>query len=212
MSDPATSRTPRWRTPGAVDTTRRPDIDWARQTWLDGELQRQRIAQVRRWIEPGSRVLDIGCGDGALFRGLGGRLSEGVGLDPRLRAQFDGPGWALHPGEFPDDLPRGPTFDAIALVAVLEHLPGELQGRLGPICHALLRPNGRVIITVPSPTVDRLLAVLIRLRLVGGQAESEHWGFDPAGTPALFPSPLFTVLASRSFQFGLNRLFVFERA
>jgi hypothetical protein len=112
---------------------------------------------------------------------------------------------------FPDDLPRGLTFDAITLVAVLEHLPGDLQGRLGPICHALLRPQGRVIVTVPSPTVDRLLAILIRLRLVGGQAESEHWGFDPVGTIALFPIPLFTLLASRSFQFGLNHLFVFGR-
>lgn len=188
-----------------------PQVDWSSQRWLDRELQRQRIAQVRHWIVPGSTVLDIGCGDGALFRALGATMRRGVGIDPRLRQEFAGHNWVLHPGLFPDDVPQDVAFDAITLLAVLEHLPPGVQQRLGATCRALLGPGGRVLITVPSPRVDAILAVLIRIGLVGGQAEEEHWGFDPSSTAQLFPEPGFELCAMRAFQLGLNNLFVFVR-
>jgi SAM-dependent methyltransferase len=189
-----------------------PDIDWTPQTWLDRELQRQRIVQVRPWVPEGGAVLDIGCGDGALFRALGARIATGHGLDPRLRQPFRAAHVMLVPGLFPDDVPQGVTYDAITMTAVLEHFPEAVQRELAGHAARLLRPGGRVIITVPSAAVDRILAVLVRLGLAGGQAEDEHWGFDAGSTGTLFPPPAFRLLKRRSFQFGLNNLFVFERA
>lgn len=44
--------------------------------------QKQRADYILQMIEPGSRVLDLGCGDGALLKYLGDRAKiEGVGVD-----------------------------------------------------------------------------------------------------------------------------------
>ena len=51
---------------------------------FDRFIRDQRINQAVRFIRPGSRVLDIGCHDGALFRAIGPALREGVGIDPDL--------------------------------------------------------------------------------------------------------------------------------
>ena len=44
-------------------------------------LQLWRIRKAAPYIPLGAHVLDIGCGDGALFRVLGGRMASGVGID-----------------------------------------------------------------------------------------------------------------------------------
>ena len=75
-----------------------------------------------------------------------------------------------------------------------------------------LNPNGRVIITVPSPRVDDILHLLLKLRLISGIAVHEHYGFQPADTLRLFPGPRFRLLRRSTFQLGLNNLFVFERS
>ena len=63
------------------------------------------------------------------------------------------------------------------MLAVLEHIPVEQHAAVADSCAALLRPGGRVIITVPSPRVDGILHVLMRLRMISGMAAHEHYGF-----------------------------------
>ena len=82
--------------------------------WLDGVIRDQRIAQAARFVRPGSRVFDIGCHDGALFRKLGAGLREGVGIDPDLAGPLDGERYRLTPGRFPEDSPlSSDAFDAV---------------------------------------------------------------------------------------------------
>jgi SAM-dependent methyltransferase len=133
-------------------------------------------------------------------------------LEPSLAAPVHGAGYELIPGRFPDDVPRGQKFDTITMLAVLEHLPPNVQALLADAFDALLNPGGRLIITVPSPRVDDILHVLLRLRLIAGIAVHEHYGFQPADTLALFPQPRFRLLRHARFQLGLNNLFVFEKA
>ena len=64
-----------------------------------------------------------------------------------------------------------------------------------------------MIITVPSPLVDRILKIGIRLRLLEGMEVHQHHGFDPHSMPALF-APHFRVERRRRFELGLNHLFV----
>ena len=43
---------------------------------------RQDYATIARWIEPGARVLDFGCGDGGLLRYLAeNKKTEGYGVE-----------------------------------------------------------------------------------------------------------------------------------
>jgi len=158
-------------------------------------------------------VLDVGCGDGQLFRALEGDISRGVGIEPTLEAKVTLAGCELLPGNFPDSVPvGGDTFDVVTMLAVLEHITPDGQAKLASACDAVLNPGGRVVITVPSPRVDDILHVLLALRLIDGISAHEHYGFKPALTTGIFPAPTYRLLKRQRFQLGLNNLFVFEKA
>jgi SAM-dependent methyltransferase len=181
--------------------------------FTDRWLQNWRIAKVRPFIALGARVLDIGSADGALFSALGNSIGAGsLGVDPTLKQSITVNGCALLPGFFPDAIPPSAgLFDVITMLAVLEHFPPDAYGRLRSGCERFLRPGGRLLITVPSPQVDHILAVLKFLRLVDGMSLEEHHGFEVAHTTRIFPAETFRLARRGAFQLGLNHFFVFER-
>jgi SAM-dependent methyltransferase len=157
-------------------------------------------------------VLDVGCHDGALFRAIGFGLRHGVGIDSDLLGEMRAATYRLIPGRFPDDLPAdvGP-FDVVTMLAVFEHVPTAEQGAVVQACWRVLNDGGRVIVTVPSPAVDRILDVLVATHLIDGMEHEQHFGFDPADLPAVFESAGFRLEHRHRFQLGLNNLFVFVK-
>jgi cyclopropane fatty-acyl-phospholipid synthase-like methyltransferase len=178
-------------------------LDYVGQGW--------RIAKARPYIAPGSRVLDVGCADGALFRALAGRIREGVGIDPNGAAAAHNGRYRILTGTFPEAADGLEPFDAIAALAVLEHIPLDRQPAFAGACRDLLRPGGRLILTVPAPLVDRIVHIEQRLHLADGMELHEHFGFEPRQTVPLFTSAGLEVVKVRSFQLRLNNLFVFRR-
>ena len=183
-------------------------------TFVDRFLQNWRVRKARPFIKPGDRVLDLGSADGVLFERLGDCGPGSLGIDPILPATTRSrQGFALVRGYFPQDVPANAgTFDAIVMLAVLEHFPAAQYGPLAEGCARLLKPGGRMIITVPSPAVDMILDVLVKLRLVHGMSLEEHHGYEVTETPRIFASPRFELVEHSSFQLGLNNLFVFQRS
>jgi SAM-dependent methyltransferase len=176
---------------------------------LDRVLQKWRIRKATPLIRDGDRLLDIGCFDGVLLRAVKARIARGVGMDPLAQEWKDGNIEAVRgccPGE--PRLADG-SFDAITMLAVLEHIP-DREG-LAAECARVLAPGGRVIITVPRPAVDKVLAVLHALRLIDGMSLEEHSGYDVEQTPRIFESAGLKLAKRASFQLGLNCLFVFEK-
>jgi SAM-dependent methyltransferase len=176
---------------------------------LDVILREWRAAKAIPLIRRGDRLLDIGCFDDYLIRRVASRITGAVGIDPLaepcrrhqvriLRGTFPGP------HEFASN-----EFDCITALAVLEHVPDP--GQLAAECLRVLRPGGRVVLTVPSPVVDRILDVLIRLRLLDGMSAEVHHGFDVNRTVSIFEQAGFELQLRRPFQFGLNHLFVFRK-
>ena len=178
---------------------------------LDRFIQRWRMRQAIRFIPAGARVIDVGAHQGELFRALGGRLSRGFGVEPLRKTGLDAPNFTLVPGYFPTVRPAEGNWDVVTMLAVLEHVPAKEQPALAAACHELLKPGGRVIITVPAKAVDHILAGLRFLRLIDGMSLEEHYGFEPADTERIFDAPHFRPLHRSRFQGGLNHLFVFER-
>jgi Methyltransferase domain len=179
-------------------------------TWLDRYLQKWRIREARRELPPGARVLDIGTHDGTLFRLTG---AHGLGIDPELAAVTSIPGVTLVKGSFPDDMPALPdeSFDAVIALAVIEHVPESELLTWAETISRLLVPSGPLIMTVPAPTVDRILHVLMRLKLVEGMEAHQHHGFQLDLLDHIFTAPLWQRAKHRAFQLGLNHLYVFER-
>lgn len=173
-------------------------------------LQHWRIRMAARQLPQGAHVLDIGCCDGLLFSVLEDRIASGVGVDSDSVPEDYGE-FRFIRGRAPDDLPSGETFDAITMLAVLEHIPTDAQRQLAEDCWALLKPNGRVICTVPSPRVDSLIQLGKRLRILDGMQEHEHYGFEPSHTVSVFVERGFTLRRAHRFQFGLNHLFAFDK-
>jgi 2-polyprenyl-3-methyl-5-hydroxy-6-metoxy-1,4-benzoquinol methylase len=177
---------------------------------LDRILQRWRIRKVRPYLRDGCRVLDVGCDQGTLLA-LVPTIGEYVGIDPNPECLPEAHRHTIIRGHFPRDLPDVPPFDAVTMLAVLEHIPSEKQAEVARACARVLKPGGCLLVTVPEPIVDKILDVLTLLRLVDGIAIEEHYGYDPRKTEAVFSAGGLRLLVWRKFQFGLNNLFVFER-
>jgi SAM-dependent methyltransferase len=179
--------------------------------WMDYLLQRWRNNLAAHYIRPGEALLDVGCYDGWLLARVQARVSLAVGLDrkipegllPERRNQLilSDTTTGL---PFPDQ-----SFSSVSLLAVFEHL--HQKAEVVQEISRILRPAGRVILTVPGRQIDGLLDILITLGVADGMALEEHHGFQAADTPALFEAAGFVLLKWQRFQLGLNNLFVFEK-
>lgn len=125
-----------------------------------GELRRD-LRLIAEMIEPGSRVLDIGCGDGALLayltrhKGVDGR---GIELSQSGVNACVGHGLSVIQGDADRDLEAYPTgaFDVVVLSQTLQATRQPLK-----VVEALVRIGRRAIVSFPNFGFWR-----IRLRLL----------------------------------------------
>jgi SAM-dependent methyltransferase len=178
---------------------------------VDKILQRWRFNKAARFIPLRARLVDAGTHKGEFFKHLGGRLEEGFGVDPLCKKERAESNYRVVNGFFPKVRPESGSWDAISLLAVIEHIPDDQYETLAKECHLLLKKGGFIIITVPSPRVDSILKILRVLRLIDGMSLEEHHGFDPAETEKIFSEPSFSLVHKERFQCGLNNLFVFRK-
>jgi SAM-dependent methyltransferase len=89
-------------------------------------------------LPPRARVLDVGCGDGALVERLAAAGFDAVGVDPRAPAS---PRLVRERVEEAEGIGR---FDAVCAVTSLHH--AELE-RVLPAIAGLLRPGGVVLVS-----------------------------------------------------------------
>jgi GT2 family glycosyltransferase/2-polyprenyl-3-methyl-5-hydroxy-6-metoxy-1,4-benzoquinol methylase len=125
---------------------------YAREITPDG---RDSLSKIARLIAPGSRVLDVGTGGGALGRYLSKEKQcalDGIEMDAVQVAEAR-PAYRtflvvdLESAELDQLLPEA-EYDAIVCADVLEHLrnPGGVVKKL----LRSLRPSGRLIVSIPN--------------------------------------------------------------
>ena len=175
---------------------------------IDRLLERLRFNKAKTYIPKDTRLLDIGTGDGSFLRFLNGHILSGVGIDPLITSTIQTKSYTLLPGSFPNDYHTDERFDVITLLAVVEHIPENELHKVADACWNLLTPDGRVIITVPHPFVDKILDVLKFFRIIKGLSLEEHHGFNPEVLPDIFSR--WKLCKKERWELGCNYLFIFE--
>lgn len=182
---------------------------WLRQA-RERELVADRLLACADLVPPSQRLLDVGCGDGALSLLVQPKVAEVHGIE-----------WAQHAMERAQtrgvlvrrcDLNRDSFpyedgwFDAVACVDVIEHVldPRRLLKEI----HRILRPDGVVILTTPNVRYIHFLSELLfrgRFPKTSNDAEGYDGGhlhyftFDDLG--ALLAEARFGALE----EYGLYR-------
>lgn len=167
--------------------------------WFVG--RRNLALQLLRRSLPGKRVLDLGCGTGAVLKELEG-WAEPVGADfSELALQFArgkvGAGLVLADGT---TLPfSAASFDACVALDVFEHIEDDRAAMAE--CARVLRPGGVLVLSVPAYKSlfgphDKALHHFRRYRRSEVRARLREAGLEPVklsyGVFFLFPLVVLT--------------------
>ncbi len=123
------------------------------------------------------RVLDIGCGQTPYFL-LTSQFRESYGLDRALaKIQLPDPSIKL----FDFDLEKNRVlpfqdnfFETVTLLAVFEHLEPASLPQICQEIRRVLKPQGKLVLTLPTPIGDSLQQFLAKLRIVSPLEIAEH--------------------------------------
>lgn len=186
---------------------------------LTGWLTRTRLEKVA--AHAAGRVLDVGCGYGDLLDYV---PSSVVSIDlvdaspereeralARARARGVPARFVLYDVNAScRELPEGP-YDTIVMGALLEHLRPPI--RILAAASARLAPEGRLVLTTPTPLGGRLHGLGSYAGLTHPEAAHEHFGFYGRSAIArLLGASGLEPVSYATFLFGLNQIAVARRA
>ncbi|HZG04515.1 MAG TPA: methyltransferase domain-containing protein [Streptomyces sp.] len=122
-------------------------------------LRRRMFARLaeRAGVGPGDRVLDVGCGTGALTRAVAAAVAPGgsvLGIDPsppmvqyaRRRAERRGENSSFALGTAQEIDAGDGSFDAVVSSFAVHHVPARLRERAFAEMFRVLRPGGHLLV------------------------------------------------------------------
>ena len=170
-----------------------------------GAFPVRRSAFLLEAIQPGERVLDLGCANGEITGLIAARGADVVGIDqvPALidQARRANPGVQFEQGEARAYIANAPRFDVLVLSHCLEHLDdpaGFLRGFSGQF--------GRIYIEVPDFEASHLNQIRIDQKCDLLYMDSDHVSeFTRDELKALCREAGLSVEAEE-YRFGVIRL------
>ncbi|MBX9595324.1 MAG: methionine biosynthesis protein MetW [Roseomonas sp.] len=139
---------------------------------------------IAEMIQPGARVLDIGCGDGALIEHLTrlkGADARGIEIDMAEATEAVAAGLPVIHGDADADLAFYPdgAFDYVVLSRTLQAVERPKE-----VLHQMLRIGARAIVSFPNFGHWQLR---VKLLLEGRMPDTETWNQPWYQTPNIHP-------------------------
>lgn len=169
-----------------------------------------RAIKARTYIDKGDVVLDVGCYTGEFLKKITGTISKGYGIDCLTENKTED-NLIFKKIGFKKRLPfKSRYFDKVVILAVLEHIKNKKD--LAKEIYRVLKKEGKVIITVPSPKADKLLEILVKLKIID-EIDFIKQHTTPAHSDVLtmFNNCEFKLLMHKKFQFGYNNIYIFMK-
>ncbi len=177
-------------------------------------LKYLRIRKTLKHIKNGVNILDIGCGDCALLNKIKNRIKCGVGIDERIKPQKNN-NIELKKLSIKTGLPfEKSTFDVITMTAFIEHLDNPYK--LLNDVNRVLKKNGLIIITTPTPKSRPIWEFLVNLGFSDEESDEEgvnahkHY-FNLNELSTILKETGFKIVESKLFEFGMNSFIVGEK-
>ena len=160
--------------------------------------------------QPGERILDLGCGDGALTETLAatGAILTGVDSSPAMvaaaRTRSIRSGFIIdqHPAE---DLPYQARFDAVFSNAALHWIPSTRQPTALAAIRRALRPSGRFVAEMGGHGNIAAIRVALQTTLARHHIDAE------AATDSFYPSPATYTRLLQQAGFMVNSIELIPR-
>jgi ubiquinone/menaquinone biosynthesis C-methylase UbiE len=173
-----------------------------RLDWIGERLLDRRIRAVLPHLR--GRLLDIGCGTNRLVR----TYRDGVGVDVFDLGDTDLIVEDASRLPYPDE-----SFDTVTIVAALNHMPN--RSAVLAEARRLLRPGGRIVVTMIPPGISRLWHKLRERSDTDqherGMQEGELYGMTADELRQALEAASFRVVREERFMLGVNRLTVAEK-
>lgn len=150
-------------------------------------------------------VLDIGCGQDILYYKFLKIVARDhfryVGIDPLIIPK-KGKGYEIRKATF-EESAISQKFDVIVMHAVLEHVDDPKSLLKFAIKH--LSPDGKIVVTTPTPGAQKLLEFLAHyIGILSAREIDEHKNYFTKESLQKLAKPLHVQLIHRYFEFGLN--------
>jgi len=180
-------------------------------------LQNKRLNIIEKYIK--GDVLDIGCGDGEIYKKYSEKISYYFGIEydkdrvEKLNSDFKGNNKVLFQSNDLniEEIKLNNKFDTILLVAVIEHILN--QQKLFDFIIRHLKDDGKIVIT--TPTVfgnDVIHKIGAGLGVFSKVASDDHFViYNRKRFDNISKYFNLKILVYKKFEFGCNQLVVLEK-
>lgn len=183
------------------------------EAYLSKKRSQKANSLIKKKLRTG-RILDIGCGSYPYFL-LNTNFKEKFGIDPSLsKVEIDN--LELKKTNISKERIRfeNDFFDVVTLLAVFEHIDDNKLSFVLKEIFRVLKRDGQLIITTPSPWSDKLLHNMAKVGLISSEEIHEHKTHHPK---KVIENMLITSgfekkgVKSGYFEAGFNMWFVAQK-